>query len=294
MWPNVLRVEHVVRPELVVQWEDVEPLVIDPSKVPVRAELAPALGGAEDFSRVTSVDLAMIPDDFRFQSLVFKAAKKAWLEMDGVFKGRPEYLLIQLVRLSESFLTSGKVNVLGPAGEDPVRRRILIGQSMDRVVQHLVRYINAQNVETLECVFDDQNPRGSTANMRTWWTTRPTRKTEKCHANKVVTDGAWESFVANHLDTSANVNAWIKNDHLNFHITYLWNGSRRRYIPDFIVRLSSGETLIMEVKGEPTDESKAKKAALDLWVQAVNTAGGWGTWRSLEVRDMAEVEREVG
>ncbi|MBK6291701.1 MAG: DEAD/DEAH box helicase family protein [Ignavibacteria bacterium] len=293
VWPNVLRVEHVVRPELVVMWDDVEPLIIDPSKVVVRAELAPALGGAEDFSRVTSVDLARIPDDFRFQTLVFKAAKKAWLEMDGVFAGRPEYLLIQLVRLAEQFLTSEKVRVLGPAGEDPVRRRILIGQSMDRVVQHLVRYINAQNVETLECVFDDQNPRGSTANMRTWWTTRPTRKTEKCHANKVVTDGAWESFVANHLDVSPNVNAWIKNDHLNFHITYLWNGSRRRYIPDFLVRLSSGETLIMEIKGEPTDESKAKKAALDLWVQAVNSAGGWGTWRSVEVRDMAEVERVV-
>jgi type III restriction enzyme len=293
VWPNVLRVEHLTRQRLEVDWSNVEPLVIDPSNVLVRAELAPALGGAEDFSRITRVDLEQMPDEFRTQRLIFQAARKAWLEMSSGFAGRPEYLLVQLVRCVEEFIASDKLKVSGPAGEDPLRRRILIGQSIDRVVEHLVRWIRAQNVESLECVFDEQQPRGSTGDMRTWWTTRPTRPTKRSHINKIVTDSAWESFVANHLETSPNVHSWAKNDHIGFIITYLWNGSRRRYIPDFLVRLKTGEMLIIEVKGEPTDESRAKKAALDLWVEAVNTAGGWGKWRAVELKEMAELERVV-
>lgn len=294
IWPNVLRVEHVVKQQLVVDWTQVDVMTIDPARVPVVAELAPALGGAEDFSRVTSVDLQMIPDAFRFQTLVFRAAKKAWLEIGSVYTGRSEALLMQLIKITDEFLASDKINIKGPAGEDPLRRRILIGQSMDRVVQHFLQQVQPQNMSALECVYDDQFPRGSTANMRTWWTTRPTKKTVKSHVNKVVTDGAWESFVADCLERSANVHAWIKNDHLGFAITYLWNGSRRKYIPDFLVRLSSGETLVMEIKGQPNDESRAKKAALEQWVKAVNATGGWGTWRSVEVTEMAEVERVVG
>lgn len=293
-WPNVVRVEHVVRQNLSVDWAQVEPLVIDPSTVAVRAELAPALNGGEDFSRITEVDLAKIPSEFRYQRLVFQAARKAWQEMSEAFPGRPEYLLVQLVRCIEDFIQSDKLIVKGPVGQDSLRRRILLGQSIDRIVQHLVRYVRAQNREALECVFDEQQPQGSTADMRTWWTSRPTRPTQKSHINKVVTDGAWESFVAEHLERTPNVLSWAKNDHLGFHITFLWNGSRRRYIPDFLVRVQRGETIVLEVKGQPTDESRAKLAALEEWVNAVNTDGRWGRWRSAEIKHLSELEGVVG
>ncbi|MBI2793747.1 MAG: type III restriction endonuclease subunit R [Ignavibacteria bacterium] len=289
-WPNVLRVEHVTRGELTIDWNAVEDIVIEPSQVVVHADLAPAMGGAEDFSKVKRIDLASIPEAFRFQRLVFRAAQKAFEELRGTFSGGREHLLMQLVKLSEQFIGSNKVRVPGEFYNEPLRRRILIGQSMDRIVQHLVRYVNAQNKEHLDCVFDEEQPIGSTGNMRTWWTSRTVRPTQKCHINSVVTDSAWESFVANKLEESDNVIAWVKNDHIAFYIYYLWNGSRRKYIPDFLVHLNSGETLVVEVKGSPTDESRAKKAALELWVEAVNASVGFGKWRAVEVAEMSEME----
>ena len=45
-WPNVLRVDTVLRPVLTVDWDRMEPLPIDPAQVPLRSDIAPAIGGA--------------------------------------------------------------------------------------------------------------------------------------------------------------------------------------------------------------------------------------------------------
>jgi type III restriction enzyme len=49
-------------------------------------------------------------------------------------------------------------------------------------------------------------------------------------------------------------------------------------VPDFIIRLSNGKTLVLEIKGEDSDQNKAKRSALDAWVKAVNARGGFGVW----------------
>lgn len=114
--------------------------------------------------------------------------------------------------------------------------------------------------------------------MRPWYTTKPNVPTIKSHISHVVGDSAWEQYAANVFETSADVAAYAKNDHLGFQIHYLWQGSRRRYIPDFIVRLINGKTLALEIKGTDTEQNRAKRAALDEWVKAINAAGGFGTW----------------
>ena len=49
-------------------------------------------------------------------------------------------------------------------------------------------------------------------------------------------------------------------------------------MPDFIVRLDSGEHLILEPKGhDPLKEVKVQAA--ERWVAAVNADGRHGTWR---------------
>ncbi|MBT5318778.1 MAG: DEAD/DEAH box helicase family protein, partial [Chloroflexi bacterium] len=98
-WPNVLRIESVMRPVLTIEWGEVEPLRLDPAATPVTAELAPALGGAADLSKVTSIDLEKIPDGFRLQRLTFQAARKCFAELRGGFRGTEGHLLVQLVRL---------------------------------------------------------------------------------------------------------------------------------------------------------------------------------------------------
>lgn len=54
----------------------------------------------------------------------------------------------------------------------------------------------------------------------------------------MLADSAWEQHVANLLETSPLVEAYAKNDHLGFQVYYMWNGAKRRYIPDFLIRLT--------------------------------------------------------
>ena len=46
------------------------------------------------------------------------------------------------------------------------------------------------------------------------------------------------------------------------------------------IRLTTGAHLVLEVKGRTDDEAKAKRAALDEWIVAVHTCGGFGAWKS--------------
>ena len=70
----------------------------------------------------------------------------------------------------------------------------------------------------------------------------------------------------------------------------MWNGAQRRYIPDFLVKLRNGKTLVLEIKGEVSEQSKAKKLAMDTWVEGVNAKGGFGVWCHEVVDDMALVQ----
>ena len=58
------------------------------------------------------------------------------------------------------------------------------------------------------------------------------------------------------------------------------NGATRRYIPDFLVRLSNGKMLVLEIKGEDSEQNRAKRSAMEMWVAAVNAKGGFGIWSS--------------
>ena len=127
-------------------------------------------------------------------------------------------------------------------------------------------------------VFDEENPIGTTGQMRTWYTTKPSSTTNKSHISHVVADSSWEQHAANILEVREEVASYAKNDHLGFQIYYIWAGSRRRYIPDFVVRLTNGKSLVLEIKGVDSPQNKAKRDALNEWVQAINGAGGFGEW----------------
>src|SRR3546814_6457281 len=80
--------------------------------------------------------------------------------------------------------------------------------------------------------------------MRTWYTTKPNMATVRSQISHVVGDSTWEGHAANVFEKSGKVVSYVKNDHLGFQVSYMWNGSRRRFIPDFMVRLTNGKTLV--------------------------------------------------
>lgn len=277
-WPNVLRVETVVKSQLTMAWDKVPALVLDPASTPISAELAPALGGATDMGKVTAIDLERLPDGFRLQRLVFQAARKGFAELHQSFSGTEEYLAAQFVRIVECFLNSKLLDIPSLFHSDPLRRRILIALNIDLVVQHVLRHVSEQNTERLTPVFDEENPIGTTGQMRTWYTTKPCFPAIKSHISHLVGDSSWEGHAANVFEGRDDVVAYAKNDHLGFEIQYMWAGSRRRYVPDFLVRLSGGKMLALEIKGTDSPQNKAKRDSLNEWVKAINSTGGFGQW----------------
>lgn len=289
-WPNVLRIESVIKPRLSIDWSQVAPLELDPTSTPISAELAPALGGAADLSKVAEIDLEKLPDGFRLQRMIFQATRKAFAELNHGFSSAPEHLAMQLVRIVEEFLRSGHLVIPSLFHSDPLRRRILIALNIDLIVQHLLHHITEQNSTRLTPVFDQEHPISATGLMRTWYTSKPCFPTHKSHISHLVGDSAWEGHAANILESTNEVIAYAKNDHLGFQIYYMWQGSRRRYVPDFLIRYASGKLLALEIKGRDSAQNQAKRAALDEWVKAVNAAGGFGIWAWDVALDPAQVK----
>ena len=58
----------------------------------------------------------------------------------------------------------------------------------------------------------------------------------------------------------------------------MFQGTVRKYRPDFLIRLASGVTLVLEVKGQESDQDRTKRRFLREWVEAVNDHGGFGRW----------------
>jgi type III restriction enzyme len=183
-----------------------------------------------------------------------------------------------LIRLVEDFLNSGRIDIPSLYHQEPLRRRILYALNMDLIVQHLLRSVQQQNVERLEPVFDEENPIGSTRYMRTWYTTKPAEPTQRSQISHIVVDSAWEKHAANIFETSPLVSAYARNERLGFQVFYLFAGSRRRYLPDFIVRLTNGVNLVVEIKGQDSPQDQAKREAMQELVAAVNAKGGFGRW----------------
>jgi type III restriction enzyme len=292
-WPNVARVEAVLRPTLVMDWDVVESLTLDPMQTPLSAEIAPALEGYTDLSNVSEIDLEKAIEEFRLQNLIFRAARKLYLQSAGTFSGDKQYLSVQLIRLVEAFLASNKLDIPSLWHQDPVRRRILIALNMDTVVGHVSRFVQLQNTEQLQVCFDPDQAIGSTARMRTWYTTKPCEATTKPQISHAVYDSVWEKAVADLCEREPCVSAWAKNDHLDFKVRYLYRGSSRNFIPDYLIRLSNGKTLVLEVKGQDSEQNRAKRAAMEIWIQAVNEQGGFSQWCFAVVFEPAKIRDVV-
>ena len=149
---------------------------------------------------------------------------------------------------------------------------------MTKVVQHIWEAIRFDNTDKLEPIFDRERPIRSTGDMGRWYTGKPCQQTERSHINFCVYDSTWEASESFELDRNPQVHAWAKNDHLGFEILYIYQGVVKKYRPDFLVRLKTGDYLVLETKGKDTDQDKTKREFLGEWVNAVNAHGGLGSW----------------
>ncbi len=279
-WPNVVRIERVFLPTLALDWDKILPLELDASKTTKVAELAPVLEGKPDVNIIKRIELERLAREFRTQRIIFETARDVFDQIKPTWQGSREVLLAQLVRIVETFIRSDRIAISPPLFyQDEMRRRLIVTLNMSRVIQHIWEAVRQENTERLTPVFDRDHPIRTTGEMRTWYTGKPCERTRKSHINVCVYDSTWESSDTFVLDDSENVEAWVKNDHLGFEVLYVYRGVVRKYRPDFIVRLSNGQMLVVETKGQDTEQDQVKRRYLDEWTQAVNAHGGFGHWR---------------
>lgn len=290
-WPNIIRVDHIYKPEL--HLDDVEPIHLDPYESVTQADMAAIIAGKPNPAALSEIDLKQIAEEFRLQKIVFETAKRIFNSEKPNWKGSPALFLAQIIRIVDEFISSGQVIIDHDLfSSDPLRNRVLIILNMSKIVQHIWNGLRAENTAKLVPVFDSENPIRSTGLMRTWYTSKPCEFTEKSHINQVVVDSTWEASEAYQLDKSQHVKAWVKNDHLGFIIMYTYKGVVRKYYPDFIVQLQNDEYLILETKGRDSDLVRTKQAYLQEWVKAVNNHGGFGVWHetiSYHPNDLKEI-----
>ncbi|MDA7955897.1 MAG: DEAD/DEAH box helicase family protein [Gammaproteobacteria bacterium] len=278
-WPNIIRIDRTHSRRLSLDLERVKPLQLDTSRTVQIAALAPELPGGPDVSQIRDVDLEKLLKNQRRQTLIFKAAQEVYNEMKPNWPASPAALMAQLVQLAERFITSGRIDIV-PAlfNQNEKRRQLVITLNMAKVIRHFWQAVSFQNTESFTPVFDEAHPIRATGDMRAWRTGKPCQRTKKSHINYCVFDSAWEASEASHLDRSSAVEAWVKNDHLGFEVLYVHNGVVKKYRPDFLIRLQSGATLILEVKGRKRERDSTKHDYMRDWVEAVNQHGGFGRW----------------
>jgi type III restriction enzyme len=134
--------------------------------------------------------------------------------------------------------------------------------------------------------------KGSTASVN-FTTKKECCHVRKSHINQVVADTkTWEQSAAFWLEAIDEVDFFAKNDHLEFVIPYSFTNQPLNYVPDFLVRLKNGMTVILEIKGEEDEQDRAKYAGARQWVKAVNNWGELGRWEFVVCRE-PQVVKEV-
>lgn len=278
-FPNVVRIESKFKPVLKLDLNKVERLTLNAYDTRELAELAPVIEGKHDVTRLAEIDLEKMYSQVRLQSSIFRATLDIFKQIKTDWKGDLNALFTQLVPVVETFINSDKLEISPPMfGLEDKRRRVLVRLNAATVVNHLLPFIQQENVESYELIVDTTKPITSTGDMRAWDTSKPFVHTRKSHINFCVCDSRWESTTALHLDRSPHVTAWVKNDHLGFEIRYIFNGGEHKYRPDFLAKLSNDEILVIETKGEEDQKDKVKRDAMREWVRAVNQNGGFGRW----------------
>lgn len=294
-FPNILRIDHVYRPVLKLDWDKVKLLEIDHYESITEAELAAIISGKANDKVKSLIGLEEIAQDTRVQTIVFKIASTIYnSEKRPDWKGSKEVFLAQVVRLVEEFIQSDKITVKHDLfHQDDSKRKILIILNMNKIIQHIWTQIRSENTEKLTPVFDKERPIRSTSDMKTWYTSKPCEWTAKSHISHCVYDSGWEASEAYFLDKSDLVKSFVKNDHLGFSILYNFNGVIRKYYPDFMIRLVNGEYLILETKGIDSQQNQTKRDFLNEWVKAVNTHGGFGKWHWDVSFEPSDIENKI-
>jgi type III restriction enzyme len=278
--------------EVFIDWDQVAKVTIDPMKIPQLVELSPLTtpdGGAAAYGPGEKPILSLKEwrAMFRDQQVAFRLAReicRRWQADNGAAAVPVQQLFPKVAFAAKRFLAQ-KLNRKGDSQACDV---LLVGEYMQAAVGSLLEAIRKGSaVSEAEVAVIPQGAagRGSTLHVD-FHTTKPIYPVTRCHLNAMVADTKkWEQSAGFLLDSHPGVKKWVKNDRLGFSIPYRHKGLPVRYVPDMIVVTDSALNVIVEIKGQVSDEADVKAKAAQRWVDAVNRVGEAGQWAYLLVTD---------
>jgi type III restriction enzyme len=296
-FPRVEGYVFAVTDKIAANLAAIEPISVDPVVEPT-AVIARPKGGYEigqlsqhGVGEVMTQTRKEFYESIRLQEIQYEIARRlvdALVKRDE-FALRARHLLFpQVLAIVRSYVaTRVQFN-----GVDP--REIGLITYVDRIVTRLataIRPASDDGSAKLLPRIERFRPRGSTAEV-SFPTGRETRGTIKSHISHVVLDTAtWEASVAFQLETSLLVQAYARNDHLDLAVPYEYGGSQHHFLPDFIVKLTDGTHLLLEVKGYEDEQDRQKYEAAKRWCEAINNWDQMGRWEFRECPRRTDVGR---
>jgi type III restriction enzyme len=282
--PRVLGYSIGVRNRIAVQdWDAVARLVLNPNDIPPGADLAAMINqgrpGMWAPGGVFRADLAAFRRDNRLQQLCFQMA--ADLTRHFVASPRceapPHVLFPQILGIIQRYVAD-KVDPFPPCERIDAFLSPWYGWIVERLLAAIGPDIAAGEAPEIPDLDRDRPCASAEISL---FTPKQVREAVRSHVNLVIIDSIWEASAADLLDGHPRIQAYIKNDGLNFTVPYLHNGKPSDYLPDFVIRLSEPDEhyLIAEVKGADWGGLAAVKAqAAHRWCAAVNATGEFGRW----------------
>jgi type III restriction enzyme len=290
----------------------IEPLVIAPEEEPTAVFVKPRVGyevGHPSMSGPGAFELQdrqAYYDSTHVQTIVFEIARQIVTVLGGghfqkpTLKGDPKLrmqsrhqLFPQVLRLVQAYIQR-RVQC---RGVDP--RELGQERYTQLIVERLLAAIkpdDSAGESPLLPILNRYQPTGSTADVD-FKTTRPCFVTTYSHINLVAADTArWEQSAAFRLEAAVEkgrAQFYARNDELGLMIPYDFLGVSQHYQPDFLVRLANDTTLVLEIKGQETEQDRAKHAAAKRWIEAVNNWGQLETWAFHVCKDPQMLEMEL-
>lgn len=283
-----------------IDWSLVPKMTIDPMRIPATVELTPLTSpdgalSAYGPGEKPVISLAEWRGLFREQQVAFRLAKeicKRWLEDNGA-EAVPTQVLFPKVAFAAKRFLAEKLERKGSSQPCDV---LLVGEYMQRAIGALLDAIKkgaSAGQDEVAVVPQGAAGRGSTLYVD-FHTTKPIYPVTKCHLNAMVADTQkWEQSAGFLLDSHPGVVKWVKNERLGFTIPYRSRGMVARYVPDFVIEADNGDKVIVEIKGQLTDDADVKAKAALRWVNAVNRLGEHGRWHYLLVTDPPRIGEEL-
>lgn len=282
---------------------EIEPLVLEPDRNPTAVFVTPQIayyagapGASTGFERELQ-DRQAYYESTHLQTIKFEIAREIVrrLTEPGVPQAKlalasRHQLFPQIFRIVDQYVDTR----VSARGSD--MRELGLETYMQRTVERLLAAIEPDvdaGEPPLLPLLNRSRPMGDTS-LVSFKTVRPCVPTTRSEIDQVVADtDSWEQAAVFRLEQSPRVAAYARNDHVELAIPYEYLGTSSTYYPDFIVRLTNGVHVLLEIKGEERERDRAKHQAARRWISAVNRWGRAGHWDLLICRDPQQVGQQL-